>query len=78
MAGPEKNLGLAEILAHYGYEDPAPWHSTWPNQPGQLRRLSELPTFIEAMGVGKRFHITFDYDPTYPNMLLQAVVETPE
>ncbi len=63
-----------EICAHYGYNYVGKWHSHWPNVPGQIDRLSDLPDFIKTVGLDKqRFRVTFDYDPDYPNMLLQAV-----
>lgn len=68
---------LQETMAHFGYETIGEWSSTWLNRPGQIERLSELPEFIKMLGVGKRYRIIFDYDPTYPKMLLQATAPDP-
>lgn len=39
-----------------------------------MERLAFLPEFIKLVGLDKkRFRITFDFDPEYPNMLLRAV-----
>lgn len=65
---------LEAIGKHYGYESLASWHSAWLNRPDQLDRLSSLPEVIRLLGVDKRIHITFDFDPSYSNMLLQATV----
>lgn len=71
--GPE----LSEIMAHFGYEAIGEWHSTWLNKPGQVERLSFIPAFMAVLGMDKRYRIMFDYDPAYPNMLLQASVIDP-
>ena len=72
----KKCPSMEEIYAHYGYTNQNGWHSNWPNEPGQINRLSDLPDFIKAAGLDKqRFRVTFDYDPNYPNMLLQATTE---
>ncbi len=65
---------LEAIGKHYGYENLANWHSAWLNRPDQLERLSRLPEVIRLLGVDKRIRITFDFDPSYSNMLLQATV----
>lgn len=72
-----KGPDLQEVMAHFGYETTGEWHSTWVNKPGQIERLANLPEFIKILGLDKRFHITFDYDPTYTRMLLQATVTGP-
>lgn len=68
---------LQEVMAHFGYETIGEWSSTWLNKPGQIERLSELPEFIRMLELDKRCRIIFDYDPTYPKMLLQATASDP-
>ena len=63
---------LQEVMAHFGYETIGEWSSIWLNKPGQIERLAGLPEFIKTLGLDKKFRITFDYDPAYPKMLLQA------
>lgn len=65
---------LQEVMAHFGYDTIGEWSSTWLNVPGQIERLAALPEFLRLMGLDKRYRITFDYDPDYSNMLLQATV----
>ena len=65
---------LEAIGKHYGYDSLASWSSTWLNRPDQLERLSSLPEVIRLLGADKRIHITFDVDPDYSNMLLQATI----
>lgn len=64
----------AEIAAHFGYKTVCEWRSAWLNKPGQIERLAFLPEFLRFLGLDKRCRITFDYDPDYPRMLLQAMV----
>lgn len=66
-----------EVMAHFGYETIGEWSSTWLNVPGQIERLASLPEIIKMLGLDKRYKITFDYDPAYPKMLLQATVSEP-
>ena len=74
IAEAAKGPDLQEVAEHFGYESIVGWHGVWLNKPGQIERLANLPEFIKTLGLDKQYRITFDYDPAYPKMLLQAIV----
>jgi hypothetical protein len=71
--GRSDEITMEDVAAHFGVEKLASYCSAWPNNGEQLQRLSQLPEFVKK-NADKTVRVTFDYDPEYPRMLLQATV----
>lgn len=70
-------IRMEDVWAHFGYTEIGEYHRSWHNTPEQIERLASLPEILRMIGMQNRIKVTFDYDPDYPRLLLQATVISP-
>jgi len=75
------NSDVRNTMRHFGYEKLAEWFGLWDNTPERLAQLKSggnaLFVPFDVFGLDKKYHLSFDYDPDYPWMLIQLTVTNP-
>lgn len=61
---------IEDTLRHFGYREATKWHQHW-DKSEYLKKLLFLPEFINIELKHKKFKLVLDYDPDYPNVLIQ-------
>lgn len=64
---------IENTLRHFGYseiQEESEWHQHW-DKSEYLKKLLFAPEFINIALKHKKFKMTLDYDPDYPNVLIQ-------
>lgn len=64
---------IENTLRHFGYseiQEESEWHQHW-DKSEYLKKLLFAPEFINIALKHKKFKMALDYDPDYPNVLIQ-------
>ena len=64
---------IEDTLRHFGYLESrkeSEWHQHW-DKSEYLKKLLFLPEFINIELKHEKFKMVLDYDPDYPNALIQ-------